>query len=446
VAIRMAGFTDAEADGLRKVLSKKWAGKKVEDYRQRFARGAAERGIDPAIVEEVWRMILSFSGYSFCKPHSASYALVSFKSCYLKAHHPAEFMAAVISNGGGYYSTFAYVSECGRMGLQVLLPDINDSDKAYTGRDRRVRVGLMQIKGLRDEAVEAIVAERRRGGPFASFGEFLRRVPIDPSDARLLIRAGAFDAIGFGEGGAAGRPAGAAARPGGAGACSAGAGPDLAIRPRLHWRLAEWEAKTEGPRSAGRSLFPPDLGPLPSPRPYDEASLLRDEASALGFLISRHPLTLYRDHLARLRRAGVTPVRGRDLAAHAGRRVTAVGWLITGKMVATKDDEPMEFISFEDTTAIYETTFFPRVYARFCGMLTTTRPYLLRGRVEEDFGAVTLTVEEAAFLDRAPASRPPAGRGVRLSAGAEPGARPGSARPRGGDRPAGRRGSPSRPA
>src|SRR5207245_886474 len=118
VAIRMAGFTDAEADGLRKVLSKKWAGKKVEDYRQRFARGAAARGIDAAVVEEVWRMILSFSGYSFCKPHSASYALVSFKSCYLKAHHSAEFMAAVISNGGGYYSTFAYVSECGRMGLQ----------------------------------------------------------------------------------------------------------------------------------------------------------------------------------------------------------------------------------------------------------------------------------------------------------------------------------------
>src|SRR5262245_14756961 len=83
-AISMAAFTDAEADGLRKVLSKKWAGKKVEDYRQRFARGALARGIPPEIVGEVWRMILSFSGYSFCKPHSASYALVSFKSCYLK--------------------------------------------------------------------------------------------------------------------------------------------------------------------------------------------------------------------------------------------------------------------------------------------------------------------------------------------------------------------------
>ena len=431
VAIRMAGFTDAEADGLRKVLSKKWAGKKVEDYRQRFARGAAARGIAPEIVEEVWRMILSFSGYSFCKPHSASYALVSFKACFLKAHHPAEFMAAVISNGGGYYSTFAYVSECRRMGLAVLLPDIDGSDKAYTGRDRRVRVGLMQIKGLRDEAVEAIVAERKGGGPFTSFDEFLRRVPIDRSDARRLIRAGVFDGIGFGEGGAVpGRAEGAAA-------------PDLAIRPRLHWRLAEWEAKTEGRRSPARSLFPPDLGPLPSPRPYDETRLLRDEATTLGFLVSRHPLTLYREHLLALRRTGVTPVRAEALKEHVGKRVVTIGWLVTGKVVTTRDDEPMEFISFEDTTAIYETTFFPHAYERFCGMLTTARPYVLKGRVEEEFGAVAMTVEEAAFLDGVPL-----GGGARraIPAGPDPSG-PRAARSGAGSPPAGgrRARSPARP-
>lgn len=406
-AIRMAGFTDAEADGLRKVLSKKWAGKKVEDYRQQFSRGAQERGIAPEVVQEVWRMILSFAGYSFCKPHSASYALVSFKSCYLKAHHPAEFMAAVISNGGGYYSTFAYVSECRRMGLEVLLPDINDSDTAYTGRSApageargAVQVGLMQIKGLRAEAVEAIVAERMSGGPFASFDQFLRRVPIDPSDARLLVRAGVFDGVGFGTGGAA------AARPAADGARAAA--PDLAVRPRLHWRLAEWEAKTEGRRSAARSLFPPDLGPLPDPRPYEEARLLRDEADTLGFLVSRHPLTLYREHLLALRRAGIVPVRATALKEHVGKRITTIGWLVTGKVVTTKDDEPMEFISFEDTTAIYETTFFPRTYERFCGMLTTARPYVLKGTIEEEFGAVAMTVEEAAFLDRV-AARPISG-------------------------------------
>jgi error-prone DNA polymerase len=408
VAIRMAGFTDAEADGLRKVLSKKWAGKKVEDYRQQFTRGALARGIAPEVVEEVWRMILSFSGYSFCKPHSASYALVSFKSCYLKAHHPAEFMAAVVANEGGYYSTFAYLSECKRMELEVRLPDINESAARCAGRSapgtgdgagtpagsgRRgwVRIGLKQIKGLREEAIEALLAERRRGGPFLSLDDFLLRVPIDPSDARLLIKAGAFDRAGWGaEARAAGSPA--------QGETPAG----LAVRPRLHWRLAEWEAKTEGRRSRERALFPPALGPLPEPRPYDEARLLRDEMETLGYLVSRHPLTLYREHLLAWRRAGVVPVRATGLKAHAGKRVAAVGWLITGKVITTRDDEPMEFISFEDTTAIYETTFFPRAYERFCGMLSAARPYLLEGTIEEDFGAVTMTVEKAAFLDRAP--------------------------------------------
>lgn len=430
-AIRMAGFSDAEADGLRKVLSKKWAGKKVEDYRRQFTRGAGERGIAPEVVGEVWRMILSFAGYSFCKPHSASYALVSFKSCFLKAHHPAEFMAAVISNGGGYYSTFAYVSECRRMGLEVLLPDINRSDKAYTGHGApsgeargAVRVGLMQIKGLRDEALEAILAERKGGGPFASFDEFLGRVPIDPSDARLLIRAGVFDGVGFGSERAA-------------------AGPDLAVRPRLHWRLAEWEAKTEGRRSAARSLFPPDLGPLPDPRPYDEGRLLTDEADTLGFLVSRHPLTLYRAHLLALQRAGIRPVRAESLREHVGKRVTTIGWLVTGKVVTTKEDEPMEFISFEDTTAIYETTFFPRAYERFCGMLAAARPFVLKGTIEEEFGAVAMTVEEAAWLDRV-APQP-------ISGGAPGPAAPraaptGRSSPRGGVPPARTPGPPGRPA
>jgi error-prone DNA polymerase len=409
VAIRMAGFTDAEADGLRKVLSKKWAGRQVEDFRRRFAGGAAARGIAPGVVEEVWRMILSFSGYSFCKPHSASYALVSFKSAWLKAHHPAEFMAAVLRNGGGYYSPFAYVSECRRMGIAVLGPDANLSGATWTGRSVLgpgggrgwVRAGLGQIKGLREDTATAVLAARDRGGPFASLDDLLRRVVIDPADARRLVRAGALDGIGPGA-------------PPPVGAPQPARGPEA--RPALHWRIQEWEAHGGGRRSGTRPLFAPEPAPLPETRPHDTDKLLRDEEEALGFLLSRHPLLLYRDALWALRRAGARLVRGAEIARHAGEQVTMIGWLITGKLVTTKDDEPMEFVSFEDTTAIYETTFFPRAYARFCRMLTSARPYLLRGRVEEDFGAVTLTVEEAEFLDRA------AARLSRGGAGAAPGA------------------------
>src|SRR5437867_4794217 len=157
VAMRMAGFSTVEADGLRKVLSRKWPGKRLEDYRRQFFEGARSRGVGAEVARRVWDMILSFSGYSFCKPHSASYALVSFQSCFLKAHYPAEFIAAVISNQGGYYSTFAYVSEARRMGLRVLLPDVNESEKEYAGVTRApqapggrggVRVGLRRVRGF----------------------------------------------------------------------------------------------------------------------------------------------------------------------------------------------------------------------------------------------------------------------------------------------------------
>jgi len=457
VAIRMAGFDDASADGLRKVLSKKWAGHKVEDYRRRFAEGAAARGIEPAVVEAVWRMILSFSGYSFCKPHSASYALVSFKSAWLKAHHPAEFMAAVLANGGGYYSAFAYVSECRRMGIAVLPPDVDASGRSWTGRGGApagargwVRAGLEAIRGLRAAAIDAILGARA-AEPFGSLDDLLRRTGIDPADARRLIRAGACDAL----------PAAAGAPD--AGATRAGApvrGPQA--RPLLHWRLRDWESRAAATRR-GRApaLFDPDPTPLPRPRSPDADALLRDEEETLGFLISRHPLTRYRDALLALRRAGIRLVRGAEIGHHVGRRVAMIGWLITAKLVTTKDDEPMEFVSFEDTTAIYETTFFPRVYERFCRMLTTARPYLLRGRVEEEFGAVTLTVDSALFLDRATGAgrgTASAGRGeaeVSPGAGAVPAAAGPvaavAARPGPGRRPSdGRcgppRGRPARPA
>jgi len=117
IAMKLAGFDAAEADTLRKVLSKK-SRERLADYRSRFCDGCRRRGVSRGVIDAVWEMMVSFAGYSFCKPHSASYALVSFKSAYLKAHYPAEFMAAVISNGGGYYSTFAYFPRRGGWGFR----------------------------------------------------------------------------------------------------------------------------------------------------------------------------------------------------------------------------------------------------------------------------------------------------------------------------------------
>ena len=368
-AIHMAGFDAAEADTLRKVVSKKHREKRLRDFHDRFITGATDRGVAMDVIEDVWRMMMGFDGYSFCKPHSASYTMVAYKSAYLRAHYPAEFMASVISNGGGYYSTFGYISEARRMGLRILPPDINLSEIKYTGKDKDVRVGLMQVKGLSSEAMEAIIDGRKKEGPFVSIEDFLNRTGrnVGLQDARILIKAGCFDGISG----------------------------DIK-RPGLVWKTLRFFEDREEVRSPG--LFDYAERHLPAEHPqgyYPRQTMIRHESETLGLLISIHPLDLYGDVLK-----GMDYVRACDLRKYVGRRITMVGWLVTGKTVLTKEGDPMRFVSFEDSTGIYETVFFPKVYHRYCHMLDASRPYIMRGRVEEDFGSINLNVGWIGFLDR----------------------------------------------
>ncbi|HHE47180.1 MAG TPA: DNA polymerase III subunit alpha, partial [Bacteroidetes bacterium] len=378
VAMELAGFSLADAEELRKIISKKHKHRRLMDLRQRFFAGAGQRGADEEQINRVWDMIMSFAGYSFCKPHSASYALVSFKSAFLRAHYPAEFMAAVISNQGGFYSTFAYISEARRMKLRALPPDINESEIRYVGRDDWIRVGFMQIKGLSRGAMEGIVARRDR--PYSSFDDCLRRVELSPSDAKLLVKAGCFDRV---EGNTA-----LSIPPLTANAKSKH---HHRTRPQLLWRLA-LSADRSGSDTQG-DLFSESPPSIPNPPEYSEATILKLEIETLGFLISRHPLELYRDRIDEKR-----VVQAVDLPGHVGEKVEFIGWLVTGKVVTTKDREAMEFTTFEDTSGLIETVFFPDAFKRFSHILSYTRPYRLFGRVEEDFGAVTVTVERAAYL------------------------------------------------
>ncbi|MDY6972255.1 MAG: DNA polymerase III subunit alpha [Thermodesulfobacteriota bacterium] len=372
-AICLAGFDAGEADTLRKVISKKHREKKLLDFHTRFVKGARDRGVRPKVIEDVWQMMMGFDGYSFCKPHSASYTMVAYKSAYLRAHYPAEFMASVISNGGGYYSTFGYLSEARRMGLTILQPDINQSEIKYTGKNKDIRVGLMQLKDLSQEGKEAIIHERVKHGPFSSFADFLERTVshIHLQDARVLIKAGCFDGMSNG-----------------------------ITRSDLIWQAIGFFDQKNGPAQV--PLFEADADtslscPAERPRsaPYSEELMLKHESEVLGFNISGHPLDLYSEALK-----GMDHVCAIDLHRLVGKQVTTIGWLITGKTVHTKNGEPMKFISFEDTTGLYETVFFPKVYHRFCHMLTDTRPYMLKGRVEESFGAINMTVNWIGLLDR----------------------------------------------
>ena len=345
VAMALADFSVDDADQLRKVISKKHKEKQLRDYYAQFCIGAAKNGVPPATIDLIWRMIMSFAGYSFCKPHSASYAQVSFKCAYLRAHYPAEFMAAVISNQGGFYSAFAYLSEARRMGLTILPPEVNTSEWAYTGSGQTLRMGFMQIKTLPEALGTRIVKDRDIGGPFRSFHDFLARVQPERAHARALIKAGCCDVIA-GE----------------------------LTRPALLWRLYAGQKAVSG---------------LPVPDEYSKAQKRAHEAEAFGFVMSCHPLRLYQTQLKTLR-----PIPGSDMAAYIGRNVTMIGWLITEKFAETKDGLPMEFATFEDETALYDATIFPEVYRRCCHLLSPDRPYILRGVVEASFGIVTLTVTD----------------------------------------------------
>ncbi|MBW1907983.1 MAG: DNA polymerase III subunit alpha [Deltaproteobacteria bacterium] len=371
-AIHLAGFDPGEGESLRKVVTKKLKEKKLRDFYARFVKGAADRGVDMKVIEEVWQMMMGFDGYSFCKPHSASYTLVAYKSAFLRAHYPAEFMASVISNGGGYYSAFGYISEARRMGLRVLPPDINYSEIKYAGKNRELRVGLMQLKDISQEALEVILHERTKNGPFLSFEDFLNRTGphIHLQAVRILVKAGCFDTIAHGM-----------------------------SRPGLMWQTLEFfnhKEEKKAPTLFDQAQTPVSLRRCMShQKPYPKKLMLKHESETLGFILSAHPLDLYRDTLKNL-----NYVQAKDLYTKVGKQITTIGWQVTGKTVRTRDGDTMKFVSFEDPTGIYETVFFPKPYNQYCHMLNAARPYILKGKVEEAFGAITMTANWIDFLDR----------------------------------------------
>ncbi len=389
VAHVFAGLDWASADGLRKALSKKRPEKHLAAYADEFVRGAAALGRDPATTGKVWENILAFAGYSFCKGHSCSYIQVAQQSCYLRANHPAEFIAAVLANGGGFYRPFAYVAEAMRMGVTVLPPDVNASAWRCTGRDRELRVGLQFIKGLSTAGADALVAAREADGPFASLDDLRRRTALSRDDLRLLVKVGACDAI------AAGRHR-----------------PELlwavdVIPPSLATRASGGISEVATPRPAASRVgaftaseapplgLKPEGGAIPRLRDYPPERKRQDAWALLGFCTDAHPMTLHAASLRRFRLA-----RSTELHRHVGKRVLMAGMYTTGKPVHTAKHEPMQFATFDDGHGLVECVLFPDVYAERSHVLFDQGPFLFRGIVEESFGAITVTVTHLERLER----------------------------------------------
>ncbi|HVH73155.1 MAG TPA: OB-fold nucleic acid binding domain-containing protein, partial [Candidatus Dormibacteraeota bacterium] len=368
----------AEADLVRRT-SVKYSGQADYDrLRGKFEKAAGMMGLTKQQREESWQMVEKFAGFGFCKAHAATYADVAYRMAYLKTHHPAEFLAAMCSAGAGFYHVSAYVEEAKRWGIAVLLPSVNHSRMEYTTKTadngkHALRVGLMQIKGLRIDTITAIVRAREETGPFRSLKDFLRRVPVERDEIEALIKCGAFDDIDD----EAHNEARKMTRPemlwqwnllqasGKSAYANASRSSEIALPEQTETLFAE--ANAPDPVSA-------NLAEMQMPE-YTLEQKLRYEREILEVCVSGHPL----DFLPRNGEAWSD-----ELPGLLGKRVTLCGWVITYRHVGTKNYRNMMFVALEDQRGVYEVVLFPNVYDRYGGLVFETRTMRVTGRVEPD--------------------------------------------------------------
>ncbi len=275
----------------------------------------------------------------------------------------------MLANGGGFYEARAYLEEARRLGVKILLPDVNRSGRTFEAVDGGIRIGLSRVRDLREGTLDRILAERERG-PFLSLRDFVNRVPAAEREVSNLVLAGAFDAF------------------------------DLP-RPEMLWKVEllfgrggsparRREATLFGP-AAELSGADPDRG-FPRLPPYPKEKLVEAEFEVLGLSATAHPLEFFEDWF---REKGVVPAA--RLGEHAGEIAAVGGWLVTTRRVRTRNGSAMRFLTLEDRTGTVEAVLLPDVYRRFGHLLRGHGPYLLRGRVENRHGAVTLTAGAVAL-------------------------------------------------
>lgn len=360
IAQAIGSLTLAEADIVRRSSAKFADRRERQRLRAKFLKAAEKMGLDERRREETWRMVEKFAGFGFCKAHAATYADLAYRIAFLKAHYPAQFLAAMASADAGFYHVSAYVEEAKRLGIRVLLPSVNRSRFEYTvepaappsdaaggtAAPPAIRIGLRQVKGLGTATVEAILRAREERGPFASLEDFLARVSASREELETLIKCGAMDEFG-------------------------------ATRPALLWQLNEAAARARARDATDGARLFADAAPASEPPPpvadYSRRERLGWEQRLLEVAVSGHPLDLvprngetWSDQLDRLR----------------GRRATLLGWVITYRHVATKHHQNMMFITLEDQRGIFEAVLFPEAYRRYGGLIFETRMLRVTGRVE----------------------------------------------------------------
>jgi len=331
VAHHIAGLTLDEADVLRRAMSGKMRSHEaMKLIVKRFFESCDKKEIPREISKELWRQIESFAGYSFCKAHSASFALLSFQVAYLKAHFPAEFLACVLNNGGGFYARAVYIQEAKRFGINVLLPCINESEKEYRGKDKEIRVGLMAIKHLSYSSIDIIIEQRKKIGRYVSLPDFIVRTKIGLKEAQLLIKCGAMDC--FGE-----------------------------TRYTL-LRLADiYFNKLKMLEEGYNDLFINEAFELEEAVKTKKDFSLEEkcvaEYEAFDYMVTKHPLEFFSEYDKKYHFVPSGQME-KYKSLPPGRQVKMIGWYMSSKRIRTKKGDIMKFLSLEDLTGTYEAVIF----------------------------------------------------------------------------------------
>ncbi len=366
VAHHIAGLTLEEADLLRRAMSGKMRSHEaMKQIKDRFFQSCESKELTPEVSQELWRQIESFAGYSFCKAHSASFALLSYQVAFLKAHYPAEFMAGVLSNGGGYYSSAVYIWESKRLGIDVKLPCVNNSVYEYAGKEKTIRIGFMAIKNLSHQSAETIINERNSNGMYRSLADFLVRTKLRYEETALLIKCGAMDC--FNE-----------------------------TRPTLLRLLALYINRRKILDENYNDLFMNETFRIESEirtsRDYSISQKCKYEFEILGYMVTQHPLCFFNKILS-----GKKIVQAGELEKYHGKRVRVAGWYMASKRIKTKKGDLMKFLSLEDLSGTFEAVIFPNVYMKVAEKTLSYGPYLIEGKVDTA-GGNNIIVEKLELL------------------------------------------------
>jgi DNA polymerase-3 subunit alpha len=355
-----------EADLLRRAMSGKMRSRDaMQALQDTFFRGCMREGIEEHVVREIWRQMESFAGYSFCKAHSASYAVLSFQEAYLKAHYPALFLCSVLNNQGGYYRPEVYVQEARRLGLRVLLPDVNVSDELhFCPDDRSIQLGFLHVKGLSERSRGRLLAERRENGKYRDFDDFLSRSGALFEDTGLLVRCGACD-------------------------CFDEERPALMVRCRLYFNR---QRRSENAPSLQLHFasFDEELQELEA---YSPAQIAQIEMETFSYTVSTHVLSHFADELRGTVKADV-------LERYVGRRVQVGGWMIAAKLTRTRKGERMMFITLDDAVGRIDVVLFPKCFAASAHLLRSAGPFLIYGRVMKEYEVINIVAERVTLLKK----------------------------------------------